>query len=92
MYSRLKKKVLYWCEACAETRADLEQHLKGSSHAKTVQSLEEKREEESTTSAEQPKPPLLSCDACPVKVGSEANLHLHKNLSGHAKESSVDDA
>ncbi len=77
--SRVAQKSLSWCEACAETRADLERHLAGPAHRDRVRRMAEAGAGKL----------LLSCGDCDVVVASEANLWLHRRMAKHSTKEEV---
>ena len=64
-----KSRVLYWCDACQETRENIQAHFTGSSHRAAMEALLSN----STTNNTQ----IITCDPCSISFTSQGNFDLH---------------
>ena len=64
----------FWCDACSETRHDIESHFKGEFHRSNVDRCV-------TTQFDGDGNSVLMCDACDIKFTTQANYNLHQFLS-----------
>ncbi len=73
--SSSKKKSLFWCDACRETREDIEKHFLGRSHETVVSRIKQKEDFRD----------WIECRPCNVKVTTRANFKLHEDGPYHKK-------
>ena len=58
-----KARVLYWCDACQETRENIQGHFTGPSHQAAIEAL--------------PPTSIIACELCSIGFTSQGNLGLH---------------
>lgn len=65
-----RTRVLFWCDACQETREDIEQHFQGSNHVIAITTLRAKDASK-----------VVDCTLCFLGFSTEANRLLHHKLA-----------
>ena len=72
-----KSRVLYWCDACQETRENIQAHFTGSSHRAAIEAL---LLSNSITNN------IIRCDPCSISFTSQGNFDLHLEGDYHREK------